>query len=202
VSARLSFSGISRRFGRKRVLEQVAGAVEIGQVLAVSGANGSGKSTLLRILAGLMPASSGTIEYRLEDRLLDSGERRRALGYVAPDLALYESLTVVENLRFFARLRGLPASAADDAVARVGLAPEAFYGTLSSGQRQRLRWAWALLGRPRLLLLDEPFQNLDAAGEALARRLLDEHLENGCAVVASPITLELPKVHERIHLAG
>jgi ABC-type Mn2+/Zn2+ transport system ATPase subunit len=67
--------------------------------------------------------------------------------------------------------------------------------------RQRLRWAWALLARPAVLLLDEPFQNLDAAGVALGSALLAEHLDDGLAVVASPTDLALPAVDVRLELA-
>jgi heme exporter protein A len=201
VPTTLTFSGVSRRFGRRRVLEAVSGRVEVGQILVVSGANGSGKSTLLRCLAGLLTPDAGTIEHREDDRVLDLAERRKAVGYVAPDLALYEPLTTLENLEFFARLRGLPAARAAQCLARVGLPPRAPFGILSSGMRQRLRWAWALLARPRVLLLDEPFQNLDAAGEALGRELLDEHLEHGCAIVASPIPLSFAHVVGTVQLS-
>ena len=66
--------------------------------------------------------------------------------------------------------------------------------------RQKLRWAWALLHEPRVLLLDEPFQNLDATGEEAVRSLLDRHLESGLAVVATPSSMRLPRVDRRIDL--
>ncbi len=202
MSARLSFTGLSRRFGRRWVLQRVAGEVASGGVLLVHGRNGSGKSTLLRCLAGLSGLDAGEIHYLEDGASLEPEARRRAVGYVAPDLTFYEPLTIEENLAFFARLRGLPEGTARAAVARIGLDPGAYFGVLSSGMRQRVRWAWALLARPRLLLLDEPFQNLDPAGEALARELLAEHLERGLAVVASPISVELPRVTGVIELAG
>ncbi|HEX4955878.1 MAG TPA: ATP-binding cassette domain-containing protein [Thermoanaerobaculia bacterium] len=202
MSAHLRFTGLSRRFGRRWVLQRVGGEVATGGVLLVHGRNGSGKSTLLRCLAGLSGLDAGEIHYQENGSPLDPEARRRAIGYVAPDLTFYEPLTIEENLTFFARLRGLPGDTARSAVARIGLDPGAYFGVLSSGMRQRVRWAWALLARPRLLLLDEPFQNLDPPGEALARELLAEHLEGGLAVVASPISVELPRVTGVIELAG
>lgn len=190
-AASLSFQNLRRSFGRLAVLDGVSGRVESGGVLLVRGPNGSGKSTLLRCLAGLMRPQSGTIEHREADRLLEADERRRRVGYVAPDLALYEELTVEENLRFFARLRGLETERADELLDRVALPPRRLCGALSSGMRQRLRWAWALLHAPSLLLLDEPFQNLDREGEGLARTLLAEHLGHGLAVLATPVPLDL-----------
>jgi heme exporter protein A len=201
--AQLAFEGLRRRFGRLAVLQGVSGAAAAGEVLLVTGPNGSGKSTLLRCLSGLLAPDSGRIEYLEGGRALDPAERRRGVGWVAPDLAFYEELTVAENLAFFARLRRLGPERAPALLARVGLPADRRAGALSSGMRQRLRWVWALLHRPRLLLLDEPFQNLDAPGEAAARELLAEHLdEGGLAVVATPSPLEVPGVAARLELGG
>jgi heme exporter protein A len=202
MPASLQFTGVKRSFGRLKVLAGISGEASGGEVLLVTGANGSGKSTLLRCLAGLLALEAGTIDYREAEGPLDTAGRRRRVGYVAPDLAFYEELTAEENLAFFARLRGLPASRAQEMLARVGLPGSRAAGALSSGMRQRLRWAWALLARPALLLLDEPFQNLDAPGEALARELLAEHLREGLAVVATPTHLDLPHVARRLELGG
>ncbi|MFP5285948.1 MAG: heme ABC exporter ATP-binding protein CcmA [Thermoanaerobaculia bacterium] len=190
----LRFEDLRRRFGRLSVLEGVSGEVAPGQALLVTGPNGSGKSTLLRCLAGLLSPEKGTIEYREEDRVLEPDERRRRVGYVAPDLALYSELTVAENLEFFARIRRTSPAWGFEVLDRLALPTDRMGGALSSGMRQRLRWAWALLHRPRLLLLDEPFQNLDAPGEQGTRELLREHLElGGLAVVANPFSLEIDR---------
>ncbi len=197
----LAFTDVRRRFGRLRVLTGVSGRVGAGEALLVSGPNGSGKSTLIRILAGLLAAEGGAVEYRLGSRVLDIAERRRAVGYAAPDLALYEELTTLENLEFFCRLRGAPTGRARELLERVDLPLDRLAGALSSGMRQRLRWAWALLGRPQLLLLDEPFQNLDPAGVEQGTELLSRHLDaGGLAVVANPGPLEIPRVRSRIDL--
>ena len=197
----LAFHGLHRGFGGLRVLRDVSGRVAAGQILLVTGANGTGKSTLLRCLAGLLQPEAGEIDLTVGGRRLDSEERRRAVGYVAPDLALYEDLSAEENLAFFCRLRRRPRDRAREILARVDLPPERPWRALSSGMRQRLRWAWALLARPAVLLLDEPFQNLDAAGVELGQQLLAEHLESGLAVVASPTTISLPAVDVRLELA-
>jgi ABC-type multidrug transport system ATPase subunit len=193
----LRFTEVSRRYGRLSVLRDVSGAVGAGEVLLVTGPNGSGKSTLLRCLAGLLAPDAGTIELRdgygaspagAEPPPLDAAARRRAVGYVAPDLAFYEELTTAENLAFFARLRDVPAERGTALLDRLGLPRDRAAGALSSGMRQKLRWCWALLHRPALLLLDEPFQNLDAQAEALVRGLLADHLDGGgLAVLAQPV---------------
>ena len=201
MSTTLRFSDVHRRFGRLAVLNGVSGAVEPGGMLLVTGPNGSGKSTLLRCLSGLLAPDSGTIEYREDDGGLDVAERRRRVGVVAPDLAFYEELTVRENVEFFARLRRTSSQRGFAVLERLGLPLDRLAGALSSGMRQRLRWAWALLHSPRLLLLDEPFQNFDRAGEDGARALLAEHLESGgLAVVASPSPLDFDHVSEHLEL--
>ncbi|HEX2254346.1 MAG TPA: ATP-binding cassette domain-containing protein [Thermoanaerobaculia bacterium] len=213
ATARLAFRDLSRRFGRLSVLRGVSGAAGAGEVLVVTGANGSGKSTLLRCLAGLLAPDAGSIEYREDGgAVLAADERRRRVGYVAPDLALYEELTGAENLAFFARLRGVDRARGGLLLDRLGLPRDRAVGALSSGMRQKLRWAWALLHHPRLLLLDEPFQNLDAGGEAVVRDLLAEHLAGeraggpaGLAVLAQPVDPDLDprwKVGARVELAG
>jgi heme exporter protein A len=200
---RLDFENVRRRFGRLSVLRGVSCSVAPGQALLVTGPNGSGKSTLLRCLAGILAPDGGRIDYREGTRDLDMAERRLRIGYVAPDLAFYNELTVAENLRFFARLRRVGPERGFEVLDRLALPTDRMVGALSSGMRQRLRWGWALLHRPRLLLLDEPFQNLDAPGEEATRALLAEHLEQtpgGLAVIANPSSLEIDRVADRLDL--
>jgi ABC-type multidrug transport system ATPase subunit len=199
----LSFTGLSRRFGPLRVLRDAAGAVEAGGVLSVRGPNGCGKSTLLRCLAGLLRPDRGTVEASEDGRALDVDRRRARVGYVAPDVAFYDELTGDENLALFARLRGVDPARGKALLDRLGLAGERPFHAMSSGMRQRLRWAFALLHEPTILLLDEPFQNFDAEGEAAARALLAERLAAGAlAVVASPAHVELPRVTSELRLGG
>ena len=198
----LDFSGLVRSFGAVPVLAGVSGEARPGELLRVTGSNGAGKSTLLRCLAGLLRPQAGTVRLREDGLDLDAASRRRRVGYVAPDLAFYEPLSASENLAFFCRLRGVPAERAAELLALLGVPAGRAAGALSSGMRQRLRWAWALLHRPRLLLLDEPFQNLDADGETALRALLAAHLDaGGIAVVATPTNLELPNVSSTLELA-
>ena len=197
----LRFENVRRRFGRLTVLTGVSGGVGPGEMLAITGPNGSGKSTLMRCLAGLLAPDAGTIEYQEEDQPLDAASRRRRVGVVAPDLAFYSEMTVGENLDFFARLRRTSPERGLAVLDRLQLPLDRMAGALSSGMRQRLRWGWALLHAPRLLLLDEPFQNFDAPGERIARELLAEHLAaGGAAVVANPSPLEFGNVAGRLDL--
>ncbi|HEX3530790.1 MAG TPA: ABC transporter ATP-binding protein [Thermoanaerobaculia bacterium] len=202
--ASLRFENIRRRFGRLAVLEGVSGEVASGGALLVTGPNGSGKSTLLRCLAGLLMPEAGNIHYSEGNGPLDIVERRLRVGFISPDLSFYGELTVVENLAFFARLRRAELARGLEVLDRLSLPTDRLAANLSSGMRQRLRWGWALMHRPRLLLLDEPFQNLDAAGERITRELLNEHLTggeaSGLAVVANPSSVEIDLVSGRLDL--
>ena len=199
----LETRGLGFRYGRLAVLRNLDLVVEGGELLLVTGKNGSGKSTLLRCLAGLTVAQRGTIHCTVDGHKLDIAQRRMAVGYAAPDLELYGELTTSENLAFAGRLRGLEAGRGDDLLNRLGLPLDRPASALSSGMRQRLRWSWALLHRPPILLLDEPLQNLDAPGRRDVLELLDEHLEKGgLAVVANPEPLELRHVARHLDLGG
>lgn len=184
------------------MLREVSAEVEQGQLLLVTGSNGSGKSTLLRCLAGLMAPQRGTIECRVEGHDLDTAERRRAIGYVAPDLEFYPELTTGENLDFTCRLRGVQPGYGRHLLEVVGLPSDRPAAFLSSGMKQRLRWVWALAHKPPILLLDEPLQNLDEVGRHTSLELLAEHLRDGLAVVANPDPLELLHVAKRLDLDG
>ena len=156
-------------------------------MLVITGPNGVGKSTLMRCLAGLERPSAGTVSWEADDRLWDRGDLRRRLGYLSPELALYEELTARENLRFFARLLDLSVRSAPigDLLTRVGLGSRGDdrVGDFSSGMRQRLKWAFALLAGPEALLLDEPGVTLDAEGFELAGELVRESRDRGALVV-------------------
>ena len=159
-----------------------------GGVLMITGANGSGTSTLLRIIAGLLIPTNGRAALQVDDTSLSAIDRRPHLGYVAPDLALYRELSGAENLVLFARLRGieLPRERLVDLLEKVGLKGRGrdFVADYSSGMRQRLKYAFALLHSPPVLLLDEPTANLDAQGAALARAIVNEQRQSGLSIIA------------------
>jgi heme exporter protein A len=185
-------AGVGHRFGRRTIFHGVNLEVNSGQVAVVMGSNGAGKSTLLRIVAGLLAPTVGTVTVSLRGQDHDAPTRRPYIGYVAPDLTLYRELTGVENLEFFARLRGITLTrdnlkAILDQVGLLGRGSE-LTGNYSSGMRQRLKYAYALLGSPPVLLLDEPTANLDAGGMEMVRRVIAAQRERpggGLTVIAT-----------------
>jgi len=186
---RVELQNIGKRYGRLRVLRKVQAEVQSGQVLVIAGRNGSGKSTLLRIVAGLTRPTSGQVLFSQDGRTLAGEERRRQIGLVAVDVALYGELTAWENLSFFARVRGRRLSVAEGEplLAAVGLAGRAedLVQTYSSGMRQRLKYACALLHAPPFLLLDEPGSNLDEAGRAIVEGIITRQRAQGLVVLAT-----------------
>ena len=157
---------VSRLFGCFAALRQVSVDFEAGRCYVLLGENGAGKSTLLRILAGLLRPSFGKVTVFGED---EPHEARERIGYMSHAPMLYDELTAQENLRYFASLyssrtgserRSLTPA---DALRQVGLDPELNrpLGHYSQGMRQRTSLARVLLSGPELLLLDEPFSNMD-----------------------------------------
>ena len=190
---RISFNGVTQRFGSRPVFDNLTGVIESGQTGVITGSNGSGKSTLLKIVAGLLTAEKGNVSFELNGRSLNAVERRCLIGMVAPDLTLYRELTGAENLTFFANLKGIEPTREMliAALTEVGLKGRGrdLVGGYSSGMRQRLKYAFALLGRPPVMLLDEPTANLDAEGVAMVERLLaahrEQHAGQGIAIIAT-----------------
>jgi ABC-2 type transport system ATP-binding protein len=142
--------------GRRRVLHGVSCAVAAGSVTGLLGPSGSGKTTLIRAIVGVQVVKSGTVTVLGEPA--GAPALRRTVGYVTQAPSVYADLSVRENARYFASLYGLGAADADRAIADVGLAGAAgqLVGNLSGGQRSRASLGCAMIGAPRLLVLDEP----------------------------------------------
>jgi heme ABC exporter ATP-binding subunit CcmA len=170
ISARLD--KVSKLFGSFAALRQVSVDFEPGRCYVLVGENGAGKSTLLRILAGLLRPSFGTI--RVFDGL-EPHQARARIGYMSHAPMLYDELTAQENLRYFASLYpGRACLAPGEALRMVGLDPALprIFGQYSQGMRQRTSLARVLLAQPELLLLDEPFSNMDVESVSQMVQLL------------------------------
>lgn len=206
TAASLSVRGLAKSYGARGLFRDVTFDLTPGDSLVITGRNGSGKSTLLRILCGLIRPSAGSVTFRVGERPASDRERRAMMGLVAPDLILYDELTALENLHFFARVRGLPRSDEEllALLEDVGLAGRGHdpAGTFSSGMRQRLKYAYALLHRPPILFLDEPTANLDEAGIAFVHRCITRQREGGILIVATNDREELQFGDRILRLGG
>lgn len=189
VKTYLEAADLGHAFGARVLFRRLHLRVEPGTPLAVTGANGAGKSTLARVLAGLLEPRRGTVRLVSDGRDVPQVALSIHTGFVAPALGLYDGLTVAEHLRFVADARGDRAlrTRIPDLLERLVLTARAedAVGTLSTGLRQRVRLACALLPAPMLLVLDEPTANLDAEGTALVRRLCETHTGRGGLLVVA-----------------
>ena len=181
--------------------------VASGEILLLRGPNGAGKTTLLRLLAGLATLDGGRGTVLGCDLRRDRRALRAQVGLLGHDLMLYEDLTVVENLRFFAALSGATGAESRAALDRMQVAPrlaDVALRRLSAGQRKRVATAALALRRPRLWLLDEPHAGLDTAGRDAVNRLLRDAAGSGATVVLA--SHEAPAAAEvatrTVHLAG
>lgn len=180
--------GLTRRFGEITALDGISLSVPRGTVFGFLGPNGAGKTTTIRLLLGLVAPSAGTLRVLGEPLPQGGLAVRRRTGVVLEQHGLYDGLAVAGSLEFAARSYGLDRAAAARRVTelaeRFGLADrlDARPQTLSRGMRQRMSIARALVGRPELLVLDEPTNGLDAEAAAALRSLLVELVEQGTTV--------------------
>lgn len=195
MSWQVELRRVRKVFDERVVLRDLSASVTAPGAWTILGPNGSGKSTLLRILAGLLAPTEGEVVYLYNGTRLTPHQRRQAVGLVAPDVALYRPLTALENLRFFARARGVWASDGEllNWLERVGLRARAHdpVSSFSTGMVQRLKVLTALVHRPPVLLLDEPGSNLDEAGMEFIRETVREHAKDGIVIIATNDTREL-----------
>lgn len=202
----LTVSGVSKAFGRRRICANISFELQIGDRLAVVGPNGSGKTTFLKILCGLQRADHGAIAYALNNRKIARDRWPEHVGLVAPDLALYDELTALENVHFINRIGGWGKS--DDELtsllAEMGLSGREndLLGTFSSGMKQRLKYAAALVKAPPLLLLDEPTANFDESGTAIFRQVIQKQRSTGICILATNDKREAELAEKQIVMGG
>lgn len=198
-SAALSVAGLTKSFGthdgERPALAPLTLEVPAGQLVALVGHNGSGKTTLLKTVAGLLEPTAGTVSVHGEPR--GTTAARAELAYLADQPTFYDDLSLREHLEYVARLHGVSdwIERADDLVARLGLDEriDQLPTTFSRGLRQKAAIALAFVRPFSVLLVDEPFVGLDAAGKAALLALFDDAHAAGATLVVA--THELGFVH-------
>lgn len=199
MSALLTASQLSKTFGNFTAVNKVDIHINAGEMIALAGHNGAGKSTLMKMLLGLLTPTSGSIS--INGHSATSLAARQLIGYLPETVALYPNMTGFETLDFFADLKHVSRERNRELLTRVGIieAAKKRVGTYSKGMRQRLALAQALLGQPKILLLDEPTTGLDPASRADFYRILDELRAQGTAILLSSHALaELADQADRI----
>lgn len=171
---------LAKRYGNVRAVDGISFTVAEGEVFGLLGHNGAGKTTTIRMLTGRARPTAGSATVAGHDAVRDRDRIKPLINAVFEDPNLYDRLSGRDNLRFFAELYAAPAARADELLEVVGLAPAAKRAvkTYSSGMKQRLLVARALVNRPRVLFMDEPTRGLDPTSarelRALIARLSDE----------------------------
>jgi len=178
---------VTKAFGHRATLAGVSLSVTAGESVALVGPNGAGKTTLLRIMATLTCPTSGLVRIAGLDPARNGSDIRRQIGFLSHRTLLYEDLTAEQNLRFYARMYDLADDSAriTDLLEQVGLIKRRhdLVRTFSRGMQQRLAVARAVLHRPRVLLLDEPYTGLDPGAAQVLSDLLTRLVAEGCTVL-------------------
>ncbi len=180
------WSGATKRYGTITAVDDVSLGLETGEVIALVGHNGAGKTTLIKLLLGLIRPTAGAVRLMGADPTGRGGaEARRALGFLPENIAFHGSMTGLELMEFYARLKGQSRRINRDLLARVGLteAADRRVATYSKGMRQRLGIAQALIGDPKLLIFDEPTSGLDPASRSAVYAMIGDLRAAGTTVL-------------------
>ena len=194
---------ITKRFGNKTALNQIQFNVEKGEIFGFLGPSGAGKTTLINILTGQLKADEGTTQLLGKDTKNLTPEDLTRIGLVGDSSGYYEKLSLEKNLIVYAKIYGLPNSRVDEVLEQVGLleSKKTIAEKLSTGMRQRMFLARALLNRPELLFLDEPTSGLDPMTSKKIHRLLEELKAAGTTIfLTTHDMVEATELCDRISL--
>ena len=194
---------ITKRFGNKTALNQIQFNVEKGEIFGFLGPSGAGKTTLINILTGQLKADEGTTQLLGKDTKDLTSEDLAHIGLVGDSSGYYEKLSLEKNLIVYAKIYGLPNSRVDEVLEQVGLleSKKTIAEKLSTGMRQRMFLARALLNRPELLFLDEPTSGLDPMTSKKIHRLLEELKAAGTTIfLTTHDMVEATEMCDRISL--
>ena len=196
---------LTKRYGAHTAVDDISFTVEDGCIYGLLGPNGAGKSTTMNILTGYLSATAGTVKVAGHDIAEEPLEAKRAIGYLPEQPPLYPEMTVREYLLFVAELKGVKhkkdrAAMAETAMGRTGLQPvqNRLIRNLSKGYRQRVGIAAALLGEPKVIILDEPTVGLDPAQVIEIRSLIHDLGRTHTVILSSHILSEVQTVCDRV----
>lgn len=200
----LTASQIAKTFNRRTIFRNISFSIGARQTLLITGRNGSGKSTLVKIISNVLSPTEGTVRVTTGGESQERAVHSSLIGLVSPYLQLYEEFTAEENLRYALSIRGRTADRAriHDLLRMVFLfeRKDDPVRTFSSGMKQRMKYAFALVHTPPILILDEPTSNLDAEGIGMVKEILARHVQEGILVVATNDLTDVEHYDERVDL--
>jgi heme exporter protein A len=195
---------LKKTFGRRLIFNNINFDLSSCTIFGITGANGSGKSTLIKIIAGLNSPTSGKIIYKDDEKTIEPEKLHNFIGFVSPYLVLYDEFSAWENLNYFADIRDIQFnkekinhllnqfllySRKDDLLK-----------TYSSGMKQRMKFIFALMHSPKLILLDEPTSNLDDEGKESVYHIIEDEGKENIIIVASNEKSDLQFCNEKLKL--
>ena len=198
----IQVSDLTKDYGARRALYNISFHANQGEIVGFLGPNGAGKTTTMRILTGYMPPTDGTAVVAGYDVVEESLEVRRRVGYLPETVPLYDDMTSLEYLKFFADLRRIPNSEkrAYESLESVNLQDRAnsYIGTFSKGMRQRVGLAQALIHRPEVLILDEPTIGLDPTQVVEMRSVIRDIGKDRTVLFSTHILSEAQQICDRV----
>ncbi len=203
MHAELTAHNLQKVFNRRVIFEDISFSLSPGQTLLVTGPNGSGKSTLVKIISGVLTPTQGDVKLTVNSST-PAEAVHPFIGLVSPYLQMYEEFTARENLQFALAVRGMTSLQPHiqlllERVALKGRLDEPVR-TFSSGMKQRVKYAFALIHHPPILILDEPMSNLDASGLEIVKGIMDDHRKHGILIVATNDITDVDHYDQRIDL--
>jgi heme exporter protein A len=193
-----------KTFGRRLIFRDLNFKIETNGITGISGSNGSGKSTLAKILAGVNSATGGKVIHSENGKEILPDKLHNYIGFVSPYLVLYEEFSAWENLNHFAKIRDVKFNneKIEYLLNQFLLFDRRndFVKTYSSGMKQRLKFIFALMHSPRLLILDEPTSNLDTEGKDSVYKIIQEESKSGIIIIASNELSDLALCSKEIKL--
>jgi heme exporter protein A len=200
----LSAESINKTFGRRLIFRDINFNLKAALIFGISGPNGSGKSTLVKIIANLLSPSSGKLVHNLNGKEIKPERLHNHIGLVSPYLVLYDEFTAYENLHYFSQIRGISFNKEriDDLLNKFLLLNrrDDLVKTYSSGMKQRLKFIFALMHSPKLIILDEPTSNLDDEGKEVVYELIKEEGGKNIIIIASNERTDLNLCEQAISL--
>jgi heme exporter protein A len=203
-SYHISAEKITKSYGRRLVFKDLNFSFSGTGIWGIAGPNGSGKSTLVKLIAGIISPTKGKIIHKINEKNIENEDLHKFIGFVSPYLVLYDEFTAEENLLHFAKIRGISFNKEKvDLLLSEFLLYERRNDLLkgySSGMKQRMKFIFALMHSPFLIILDEPTTNLDNSGKDSVYKIINDESASSIVITASNEQNDLAFCKEIIHL--